>query len=597
MTSRLRHAVAVAVLLGIGVGLMPLLFGRSAPIFVTLGTAGPQGLAILTAIAIAVAAGPARYSTLPMAAARRGIAARPRTAAAAVAVLTVAYLFAAAKGQGRSFRPYVHDEFSYLIQAHQFARLHAWYPAHPLAPAFDGFQLFADPVYASAYFPGTALLHVPGVWLRLPPWATSLALAGVVAGLLFRLVTTLVDGVAAVVAALLLASDIQFRGLSVMTLAQMPLLAAGLSATLATLAWRDTGRRRWAVAIGVAMGLAAVTRPLDAACFAVPIAVAVLARRPRPIVLAWMIAPTVPFLALQLTLNHGITGRWLTTPFRLYADREYPGTAYGFHRPDPAAGPASPLRQARALYDDYRPLIAEHTPAHVVADQLRAHGPLMPARLSVTLTQLTLAPFAVLIVLVPVAAAGLTVRRAIVLAVLPLFVAAYAGYVFFFPHYTLVVAAAVVLAIVVGAEQLVALTPARLRPRVAVGVTFVLAGMAVAGLPEFAVGGPTTDDLFNTPVLGNVDAQLAGLGSPRAVVLFTYDPERNAHEEPVYNAAVAWPDDAAVVRAHDLGPAVNARLFAYYAARQPDRVAYRYDEATRHLTPLGPVTALAGGTR
>ena len=78
-------------------------------------------------------------------------------------------------------------------------------------------------------------------------------------------------------------------------------------------------------------------------------------------------------------------------------------------------------------------------------------------------------------------------------------------------------------------------------------------------------------------------------------MLFTYDPGRNTHEEPVYNAGVAWPDDAAVVRAHDLGPARDAELFAYYAARQPPRFAYRYDERTRTLTPLGPVADLATG--
>jgi hypothetical protein len=89
-----------------------------------------------------------------------------------------------------------------------------------------------------------------------------------------------------------------------------------------------------------------------------------------------------------------------------------------------------------------------------------------------------------------------------------------------------------------------------------------------------------------------VDAAVAGIGKRPAIVLFKYDPERSIHEEPVYNAGVAWPDDAEVIRAHDLGER-NAELFAYYAKRGPGREVYRFDEKDQKLTDLGNVAELS----
>ena len=59
-----------------------------------------------------------------------------------------------------------------------------------------------------------------------------------------------------------------------------------------------------------------------------------------------------------------------------------------------------------------------------------------------------------------------------------------------------------------------------------------------------------------------------------AVVLFRYAPGKdNPHIEPVYNTDVAWPDDAPVIRAHDLGPRRNIEIFRYY----PERAFYSCD--------------------
>jgi hypothetical protein len=54
-----------------------------------------------------------------------------------------------------------------------------------------------------------------------------------------------------------------------------------------------------------------------------------------------------------------------------------------------------------------------------------------------------------------------------------------------------------------------------------------------------------------------------------------------------------WPDDARIIRAHDLGPERNRELFRYYAQRQPQRTVYRFDRMTATLTRLGNVVDLA----
>ena len=85
--------------------------------------------------------------------------------------------------------------------------------------------------------------------------------------------------------------------------------------------------------------------------------------------------------------------------------------------------------------------------------------------------------------------------------------------------------------------------------------------------------------------------QLAEIKEP-AIVLFKYAGDGHSAEEPVYNMDVANPDDAPIIRAHDLG-ARNIELFDYYARIAPQRMVYRYDRDTCQLMKLGTVVQLA----
>jgi hypothetical protein len=93
-------------------------------------------------------------------------------------------------------------------------------------------------------------------------------------------------------------------------------------------------------------------------------------------------------------------------------------------------------------------------------------------------------------------------------------------------------------------------------------------------------------------MLRYVHYDFGGQVAAPAVVLFRYAHGSPIIEEPVYNSDVVWPDDAPIIRAHDLGPR-NREIFAYYAQRQPRRVFWLFDRGTGELKKLGPAWALA----
>ncbi|HSV14393.1 MAG TPA: glycosyltransferase family 39 protein, partial [Tepidisphaeraceae bacterium] len=231
--------------------------------------------------------------------------------AVAIATVSTVYLAWTAKQQGRALYPVVHDEFSYLIGAQMLARGRLWMPPHPLAHFFDSFQLIVDPVYASAYFPGTALLFALPVLAHIPIWLFAAAMAGIIVALLYLLVTRLIHGTVGLLAAGLLLSAGMFRTLSVMVMSQVPVMLFGLIALLAWFNWRQSRRSRWAMLLGIASGWALITRPIDAICFLLPIGIAALIeRRHLPRLICWTAIGLAPFLLIQLSSNKGITGHF-----------------------------------------------------------------------------------------------------------------------------------------------------------------------------------------------------------------------------------------------------------------------------------------------
>jgi hypothetical protein len=523
-----------------------------------------------------------------------------------VGVLATAYFVFTAFHQDRDLFPKTHDEGSYLLGMHMLAHGRLWMPKHPLADFFETFYVIVDPVYASKYFPGTALMYAPTIWLHWPTWVLPVVASGAIVGLLYRIFTQLVDGVAGLLAAILMASLSWFRMLSILLFSQVPMLLLGLLLFWAWLNWREKQRAGWLIAIGAFAGWGAITRPVDALIFAAAAGVGMLCslRRQPPrrwvVTAGWVILGAAPFLTIQLIFNKGVTGHVFETPFTYYIDRDHPQTSFGFHDYDPARMPVSTLPQKRDYYRNViAPLVQRHRIGNLLHNWVRRDVPGQPAydRPRLPMVVDSTMPFRVLLPVALVGVLGLTdVRRRLLWLTLPLFVLAYIPYTFFLEHYAVSIAPAVILSVVLGGEALATTWP---RFGVAIRSSFTLGVVALALLSTYELNPVSTlldrdtsasnphlvdDETFHSALLRAVNTQLPDVIQKPAVILFRYAPGQNVIEEPVFNNAAAWPDDQEIVRAHDLGDR-DIEVVRYYAERQPERVFYRFDRATMTLSP------------
>jgi hypothetical protein len=519
-----------------------------------------------------------------------------RRTAASVSLIACAYLLFTAWYQGRDLIPKFHDEHMHLLQTQMLAHGRLWMPPHPLADFFETFHVFVRPVYAAIYFPGTAIMYAPFVWLHLPFWWMPLIVASLCVGMCYLVTTRVIDGVAGLLAALLLLSLQWFRYVAFMVMSQPVMLLLGLSMVWAWLHWRDaTGRRKlaWAAAIGALMGWAAITRPVDAICYAAPVGVMMLIELRRAgwkqiaITLGLIALCAAPFLSLQLIENKALTGDVLESPYRRYADLYTPQMSFGFHDFDPAIRPQTTLPQRQIYYDEFTvPAARAHRADRIVHTWFAERFPEMA---KVTL------PNRLLLLLLPASLLALwSVPRRTLWIVLPLYTAMYAMFAYLLEMYLVVIAPVVIFWALLGKESLERAGGRRMGERsrtAAVALTLAIAGLAIAALPE--IDHEIIDDGFLAPTMWFNYVELPKNVEAPAIVLYRFRPGDNVNEEPVYNIDAASPDDAPIIRAHDLGVDRNRELFAYYAARQPTRMVYLYDRAKHQLAPLGNVADLS----
>ncbi len=184
--------------------------------------------------------------------------------------------------------------------------------------------------------------------------------------------------------------------------------------------------------------------------------------------------------------------------------------------------------------------------------------------------------------LVPVGLLGLTsFPRGVVWSILPAFVGAYCMLSAFLPHYALPAALPLLLMLILGIRAVADTWPGQRRV-VETALTLAVASLAVTALPGLKRHAYDQGGFW--PVMTAVHTLLPKAVRPPAVVLFPYDPADNFHEEPVYNIDVAWPDDAPIIHAQDLGIERDREIALYYARTQPDRNFYVFDR--RHFVVI-----------
>ncbi len=501
-------------------------------------------------------------------------------------IVAIIYIYVTAVHQGRRFEMVYHDEFMFRLQTTMLAHGRLWMPAHPLADFFESFYVRGKPAYAGIYYPGTAIVYTPGVWLHLKFWVIPLVLSGCAIGLTYRIVAEIVDGAVGCIAALMLLATPEFRRVAIMNMGQQPALVLGLLVILLWLHWRRSPTGRTTLFIGLCTGLCAITRPIDAICFAAPVGVmmfAQLVRRPRRLASYLMIflVGVLPFIALQLTFDHGVTGHWLRTPVQEYLDREMPGLTFGVGRTYvPAERPQTTLPQKLEFYDNVIvPFLKGDHPGGRFYKWYDQHGrELVPLML----------PIALLIVFAPIAVLSRKRRAWILIAPIVLFLVLYPMYPSFLPHYLFVFMASCVALVLVGIE---ALFERLRRGRTVMDICII--AMLVGYLPPIDRHVRDVPAYMNYPSLPAIEDRIAQLPRVPSIIFFRFHPGHdNPQEEPVHNSETLWPDEAHLIRAHDLGSR-NHELIDYYAKRQPDRRVYLLDRAANSIQELGTVRELA----
>ncbi|MGH7214845.1 MAG: ArnT family glycosyltransferase [Tepidisphaeraceae bacterium] len=506
-----------------------------------------------------------------------------------------AYLLFTALRQQRDLAPKWHDEYMFLLQARMLLAGRLWMPAHPLADFFDTFYVLHQPVFAVPQFPGAAMLYAIGMAVGIPGWLVSLVASAGVVALLYRVVTELVDGVGGASAALMLMAVHEFRLVSVIVLSHTPLLLFALLMIWAWLRWRRERRATWALLIGAFAGWTGITRPIDALCFVIPVGMAIVADlwRGEASLRRWasamrtpaaLLAGATPFIALQVVFNLGVTGQGLCPPMHYYGELGQPGASVHPTNTDPREAPATLSPQKRAIFEEWLiPAIREYQETGPVKNLLRR---VLPLTVEFALPQ------PLLVMLVPACMLELRRRRWVLVATLLVYCAGYAVVVPMVRQYTLSATPGLIFGVVLGAAAVERAWPGA-RATLSTALAMAIVAVCVTSLSEF--NRFVYDDVLPHALLRQVDRAEASLQRP-AVLLIRRSTQSSVHHEPVYTITAAWPDDAPVVRAHDLG-ARNSEIFAYYAQRQPDRRFYLFDENTGQVTPLGAAPDLAPSPR
>ncbi|HEV8377874.1 MAG TPA: hypothetical protein VGP99_03410, partial [Tepidisphaeraceae bacterium] len=411
---------------------------------------------------------------------------------------------------------------------------------------------------------------------------------GAAVGLTYWILAKLVDPLSALVGALLMISIPIVRLMSIMVMSNMPVFLMGLLLIFSWIHWQQNRRWGWALAMGVFAGWAAVCRPLEAMCFAMPVGLGILLRMrqwdwpKRLATIALVIAGAAPFLTLQIVMNHNITGHWHMPAWQYYSNRDFPQTTMGFRKFDPSIRPVSKLPQKQDIYDTFvRQAVNRHQPGRILRQWLTFRGPLLAAGTM---------PCSILLIFLPL---GIPLCKGnwrwVVAGVLPVFIFLYTISVVYQVYYPVVVIPSVLLLVFLGiAEVSRALAAHAQLARTMLLLWATL--MACTALPEARRA--ARDRLFTPTLLPQIDQWEANYKGNRALVLFRYSRQRPIDEEPVFNTTAAWPDDARIIRAQDLGEQ-NQKLFEYYAGIQPDRDVFLFDEGTRNYLRLGTVAELA----
>lgn len=474
--------------------------------------------------------------------------------------------------------PIAHDEFAYLLAADTFARGRLANPTPPAWEALETMHVLMQPAYGAKYPPGQGLVLALGLVLGAPllgVWVASGFAAGAVAWML----AAWVRRPWATVGALLFALH--------------PVVALGWGASYwggalacagAALAWGAAprvvlrGSRGAGAALGVGVGLLALSRPFEGlvalAPLAVLLALALLRRRvparARP---ARALGPALLALApcaLLVGLHaRAQTGSFLRLPYQEHYER---------HEVVPVWLCASPREEPAYRHEVLRTFYTRSSAREFRARQ-SAEGFLAGMGEKVELYGGSFAGAAWPLLLV-----GLLVRRRdarvrVLAAASLLAVLALALETFELTHYAAPFVPAALALWLAGADRLWGLWRGRLVVRTLVVLVLLAGWLPVAARARELAERRAASPLVRRPALQGELIELAAERGRRALVFVRYAPEHNPHVEWVHNGAD--PARAPLVWARSRGEEEDRAVLAAY----PGRIAWLLEPDREPLAP------------
>jgi hypothetical protein len=273
----------------------------------------------------------------------------------------------------------IQDEAAYLLQAGIFAQGRWTAAAPPLPEFFAQMHVLTEPVLASKYPPGTSLFLTPFVGIGFPALGPML-LAAVCGALIFALARRVGNGAIAALAWVLWTTAPWALRWQATFLSQPLTTALWLVSLYCLLEYRER-HRPWAlIALAVAVGWCAITRPVTAVAIVLPVGIVALREVKR--VHAWRVlglafAAGTAVVALLPLQNYMTTRDWRVSPLVKYS-REYlpsdlPG--FGFDSTQRVAPLPPDLEQARLeLFRIRRQHTLEALPQTLVHRWVRSLG-------------------------------------------------------------------------------------------------------------------------------------------------------------------------------------------------------------------------------
>ena len=484
----------------------------------------------------------------------------------------------------------VHDEASYLVQARIFAHGAFAMPAPSLPEFFEQFHTYVTPAYASKYPPGHALLLAAGVlvgWPALVPLLLD-GLAGALIFLLARRVANPVVGLLTWIIWITAHGSFHFLA-SYFSETTTTLL--WLFGWWALLEWRETGRRGWLVALSASIAWYAITRPLTAVAYAIPVGVVVLmltARRRAWRSLGLPLLVGVAILALIPYANQRTTGDWRVMPYSQYSEIYFPWDAPGF------GVNLSPPR--RELPPDMVKFAASARPPHAYYVSSALPGALLE-RMQYVVADMFSGPRVILgaVALAAIPFLGVEAIFAIATSVLLFLLYLSFGHS---PAWTLYYAETLpVLAYLSAAGLWVLLAGLRASDgrgafaRVPAAPVLAAALLVVASVPVAARLWTywRNDSLSTQSYQRSVADAIHGIAEPKAIVFVRYAGWHNIHKSLITNDPDFASSHAWVV--YDRGQD-NVRLMQL----APDRRPYVYDESRLSIISIPPgASTIPGG--